>query len=150
MRGKSAAAELVESCARAEPTHRVQRAVHAATTEYGRAPRSYQYVEELLAAKDLDAVVISTADFQHAPLLLMAAEASKDAKAFALGDALGDRDLPRALRRLDEELWELQFDKDKSEIGLLYGLISKVRAMILLKEMLREGWIKPGVRSTKP
>ena len=46
-------------------------------------------------------------------------------------------------KRLDEELWETKFDKDKSEIGLLYGLISKVRAMLLLKEMLREGWIKP-------
>ena len=68
---------------------------------------------------------------------------NKFARAFALGDALGDRDLPRLLRCLDEELWEMQFDKDKSEFGLLYGLISKVRAMILLKEMLREGWIKP-------
>jgi len=68
---------------------------------------------------------------------------NKFARAFALGDALGDRDLPRLLRCLDEELWEMQFDKDKSEFGLLYGLISKVRAMILLKEMLREGWLKP-------
>ena len=68
---------------------------------------------------------------------------NKTARAFALGDALGDRDLPRLLKRLDEELWETKFDKDKSEIGLLYGLISKVRAMLLLKEMLREGWIKP-------
>jgi len=68
---------------------------------------------------------------------------NKTARAFALGDALGDRDLPRLLRRLDEELWELKFDSRKSEIGLLYGLISKVRAMLLLKEMLREGWLKP-------
>ena len=68
---------------------------------------------------------------------------NKTAKAFALGDALGDRDLPRLLKRLDEELWETKFDKDKSEIGLLYGLIGKVRALLLLKEMLREGWIKP-------
>jgi len=68
---------------------------------------------------------------------------NKTARAFALGDALGDRDLPRLLRRLDEELWELKFDPRKSEIGLLYGLISKVRAMLLLKEMLREGWLKP-------
>ena len=60
---------------------------------------------------------------------------NKTAKAFALGDALGDRDLPRLLKRLDEELWETKFDKDKSEIGLLYGLIGKVRAMLLLKEM---------------
>ena len=68
---------------------------------------------------------------------------NKLARAFALGDALGDRDLPRLLRRLDEELWELKVDSQKSEIGLLYGLIAKVRAMLLLKEMLREGWIKP-------
>jgi DNA polymerase-3 subunit delta len=67
---------------------------------------------------------------------------NKTARAFALGDALGDRDLPRLLKRLDEELWETKFDKDKSEIGLLYGLIGKVRAMLFLKEMMREGWIK--------
>jgi DNA polymerase III subunit delta len=68
---------------------------------------------------------------------------NKTARAFALGDALGDRDLPCLLRRLDEELWEVKTDPKHSEIGLLYGLISKVRAMLLLKEMLREGWIKP-------
>jgi len=68
---------------------------------------------------------------------------NKTARAFALGDALGDRDLPRLLRRLDEELWEVKKDPQRSEIGLLYGLIAKVRAMLLLKEMLREGWIKP-------
>jgi DNA polymerase-3 subunit delta len=68
---------------------------------------------------------------------------NKTARAFALGDALGDRDLPRLLRRLDEELWEVKMDSQRSEIGLLYGLIAKVRAMLLLKEMLREGWIKP-------
>src|SRR5580658_9194504 len=68
---------------------------------------------------------------------------NKTARAFALGDALGDRDLPRLLKRLDEELWETKFDKDKSEIGLLYGLIGKVRALIFLKEMSNEGWIKP-------
>jgi DNA polymerase-3 subunit delta len=65
------------------------------------------------------------------------------ARAFALGDALGNRDLPRLLRRLDEELWEVKVDSRRSEIGLLYGLIAKVRAMLLLKEMLQEGWIKP-------
>jgi DNA polymerase III subunit delta len=68
---------------------------------------------------------------------------NKTAKAFALGDALGDRDLPRLLKRLDEELWETKFDSKKSEVGLLYGLIGKIRALLLLKEMLREGWIKP-------
>ncbi|MGN6554466.1 MAG: DNA polymerase III subunit delta [Verrucomicrobiota bacterium] len=67
---------------------------------------------------------------------------NKTARAFALGDALGDRDLPRLLRRLDEEFWAMKFDGQKSEIGLLYGLIAKVRALLMLKEMLREGWIK--------
>jgi DNA polymerase-3 subunit delta len=70
---------------------------------------------------------------------------NKQARAFALGDALAERDLPRLLRTLDEELWEVKFDSQKSEIGLLYGLISKVRVMVFLKEMLREGWIKADV-----
>lgn len=69
---------------------------------------------------------------------------NKQARAFALGDALGNRNLPALLKCLDEELWEMQFDKDKSEIGMLYGLISKVRALLMLKEMIREGWIKAG------
>lgn len=67
---------------------------------------------------------------------------NKLSRAFALGDALGNRNLSALLRCLDEELWEMQFDKDKSEVGMLYGLISKVRALLMLKEMLREGWLK--------
>ena len=74
---------------------------------------------------------------------------NKSARAFALGDALGDRNLPQLLRRLDEELWEMKFDKGRSEIGLLYGLIGKVRAMLLLKEMLNECWIKPEADYTR-
>ncbi len=68
---------------------------------------------------------------------------NKTARAFALGDALGERKLANLLKRLDEELWEAKFDRDKSEIGLLYGLIGKIRSMILVKEMVKEGWIKP-------
>jgi DNA polymerase-3 subunit delta len=67
---------------------------------------------------------------------------NKMSRAFALGDALGNRNLIALLRCLDEELWEMQFDKQRSEIGMLYGLISKMRALLMLKEMLREGWIK--------
>ena len=67
----------------------------------------------------------------------------KQARAFALGNALGDRDLPRLLRCLDDELWELQFDSRKSEIGLLYGLIGKIRVLIFLQEMLKAGWLRP-------
>lgn len=68
---------------------------------------------------------------------------NKMARAFALGDALGERNLPALLKRLDEELWEVKLDPQKSEIGLLYGLIAKVRAMLLAKELTREGCIKP-------
>jgi DNA polymerase III subunit delta len=67
---------------------------------------------------------------------------NKQARAFALGDALGGRELPAMLRALDDELWELQVDRRRSEIGILYGLIAKVRVMILVKEMMREGWVK--------
>jgi DNA polymerase-3 subunit delta len=68
---------------------------------------------------------------------------NKQARAFALGDALGDRDLSRLLRRLDEELWETRRDSHRNEIGLLYGLISKVRVLIFAREMLAQKWIKP-------
>ena len=68
---------------------------------------------------------------------------NKQSRAFALGDAFGQRDLPAALRCLDEEMWDMQFDKDRSEIGLLYGLISKVRSLIFAQELIREKWIKP-------
>ncbi|MEO7298876.1 MAG: DNA polymerase III subunit delta [Verrucomicrobiota bacterium] len=69
---------------------------------------------------------------------------NKQARAFALGDALGERNLPKLLRCLDEEMWEMKFDKKKSEIGLLYGLITKVRVLIFIQEMLAAGWIKLG------
>jgi DNA polymerase-3 subunit delta len=67
---------------------------------------------------------------------------NKQARAFALGDALGDRNLPRLLRCLDEELWEMRRDPSRSEIGLLYGLITKVRVLLFLKEMIGRNLLK--------
>src|SRR5262245_20988453 len=55
-----------------------ERAAKAAANDYGRPPLSFQYMEDLLNRKEVDAVLISTADFQHAPLLKLAAEAGKD------------------------------------------------------------------------
>ncbi len=46
---------------------------------YGRAPRSYQYLEDVLALKDVDAVLISTPEHSHSPILKLAVEAGKDA-----------------------------------------------------------------------
>jgi len=50
--------------------------------------------------------------------------------------------LPRLLKTLDQELWSMQSDSQKSEIGLLYGIISKMRTILFLKEMIKEGWIR--------
>ena len=55
------------------------KAVEVNTRNYGRAPRAVQHIEELLAMKDIDGVLISTPDHSHSPLLKLAAEAGKDA-----------------------------------------------------------------------
>lgn len=53
----------------------------AANTEryYGRAPRAFQHMEDLLALKDVDAVMIATPEHSHSPVLKATAEAGKDA-----------------------------------------------------------------------
>ena len=56
-----------------------EKAVATNTKYYGRAPRQFQYVEEVLALKDVDAVLISTPEHSHSPLLKMAVDAGKDA-----------------------------------------------------------------------
>jgi predicted dehydrogenase len=56
-----------------------EKAVATNTTYYGRAPRAVQHVEDLLAMKDVDGVLISTPEHSHSPILKMTAEAGKDA-----------------------------------------------------------------------
>lgn len=56
-----------------------ERAVADAEKYYGRAPRSFKYLEDLLALKDVDAVLISTPEHSHSPILKMVVEAGKDA-----------------------------------------------------------------------
>jgi predicted dehydrogenase len=56
-----------------------ERAAAANATIHGRPPRPYQYLEDLLALKDVDAVLISTPEHSHSPILKLAAEAGKDA-----------------------------------------------------------------------
>ena len=60
---------------------RLNREKAVATNEkyYGRSPRAYQYLEDALALKDIDAVIISTPEHSHSTILQMAAEAGKDA-----------------------------------------------------------------------
>ena len=56
-----------------------ERAVANTERYYGRAPRAFQYLEELLAFKDVDAVLIATPEHAHSPVLKATAEAGKDA-----------------------------------------------------------------------
>ena len=67
----------------------------------------------------------------------------KHAKAFALGDALGERNLTKLLKRLDEDLWAAKTDRKKSVIGLVAGLVSKVRSLLFARELLDARWVKP-------
>ena len=67
---------------------------------------------------------------------------TRQAKAFAFADAVADRKLDAALVRLDEEIWSMQTDRQKSEMGLLYGLISKFRNMLLVKDLVTQGRLR--------
>jgi predicted dehydrogenase len=55
-----------------------ERATATNTGYYGRAPRAVQHPEEVLAMKDVDAVLISTPEHSHSPILKLVAEAGKD------------------------------------------------------------------------
>jgi predicted dehydrogenase len=46
---------------------------------FGKEPRAMQHLEDLLALKDVDAVIISTPEHSHSPILQLTAEAGKDA-----------------------------------------------------------------------
>jgi predicted dehydrogenase len=56
-----------------------EKAVATNTGYYGRPPRAVQHIEELLSMKDVDAVLISTPEHSHSPILKMTAETGKDA-----------------------------------------------------------------------
>ena len=56
-----------------------ERAAANARRYYGRAPRAFQHMEDLLALKDVDAVLIATPEHSHSPVLKATAEAGKDA-----------------------------------------------------------------------
>lgn len=56
----------------------LDRAANTVKGWYGAEPRKFRHYEDLLAQKDIDAVIIATADFQHAHMLADAVEAGKD------------------------------------------------------------------------
>src|SRR5437660_3452381 len=60
-------------------THNLERAVAANQKYYGKAPRALKHPQQLLALKDVDAVVISTPEHSHSPILKLTVEAGKHA-----------------------------------------------------------------------
>jgi predicted dehydrogenase len=60
-------------------THNREQTVAANTKYYGRAPRALAHIDELLALQDVDAVLISTPEHSHSPLLTLTARANKHA-----------------------------------------------------------------------
>ena len=58
----------------------VNREAARATNEkyYGRSPRAFQNLEDVLGLPDVDAVLISTPEHSHSPILLRAVDANKD------------------------------------------------------------------------
>jgi predicted dehydrogenase len=56
----------------------LSRAVERTAQAFGRTPRAFTRYEELLALSDVDAVVIATPDFAHAPILVASLQAGKD------------------------------------------------------------------------
>jgi predicted dehydrogenase len=56
-----------------------EKAVLNNKTYYGKEPRAFRYLEELLLLQDVDAVLISTPEHSHSPILKLVAEAGKDA-----------------------------------------------------------------------
>src|SRR5262245_702867 len=110
--------ELAEIAGRLHPRHNVEmtavcdlwtvnrdKARSAAAAVYGRAPRVVAHPEELLALKDVDAVLISTPEHSHSPILQMVVEAGKDAyvekpMGNVLEEARAARDAVRRTKRI--------------------------------------------------
>jgi predicted dehydrogenase len=55
-----------------------ERAAARVKSTFGREPRTFSRFGELLALRDVDAVVIATPDFAHCPILITALKAGKD------------------------------------------------------------------------
>ena len=86
-------------------THNQERAVAANQKIYGKAPRALRSPKELLALKDVDAVLISTPEHTHSPLLKLTMEAGKDCycekpMGNVLAEAKAARDAVRASKQI--------------------------------------------------
>lgn len=82
-----------------------ERRVAQVKKEMNLEPQTYRYLEQMLARKDIDGVMISTGDFQHAKLCIDVVQAGKDCyveKPFAnvLSEAKQARDVVKASKQV--------------------------------------------------
>lgn len=68
---------------------------------------------------------------------------TRQAESFAFVDAVAERNLEEALERLEDEIWSMKTDSRKSELGLLYGLVSKFHTLLLVKDAMERGLLRP-------
>jgi predicted dehydrogenase len=110
----------------------------------GQAPRQFTRFEELLALKELDAVVIATPDFSHGTILTASLKAGKDVyiekpMTIDLGSANEALDLARAGQRIVQTGTQRRSEgKFKAAAALLssgtLGQVSRVDAAIYFHE----------------
>jgi predicted dehydrogenase len=82
-----------------------ERAVAANVKFYGRPPRSLQRLEGLLELRDVDAVLISTPEHSHSPILKIVVEAGKDAYVEKpMGNILDEAKAARAAVRRSQRI----------------------------------------------
>jgi len=82
-----------------------ERAAQAVKGWFGREPKQFSRFQELVALKDIDAVIVATPDYAHTPVMIAALEADKDVyceKPMSLEIPLANKalDLARAKKRV--------------------------------------------------
>ena len=84
---------------------------------WGREPRKFRYFEDMLALKDLDGVIIGTADFQHAKMLAQAVRAGKDV--YCEKPMANDlKDARKALEAVEETSRVVQLGTQRRSVGM--------------------------------
>lgn len=68
---------------------------------------------------------------------------TRQAEDYKFVDAVAERNLEEALTRLEDEIWSMKTDSRKSELGLLSGLVSKFRTLLLVKDAMERGLLRP-------
>lgn len=79
------------------------------------------------------------------PLIRQVAVRTKEAEAFMLAEAVGQKNLKSALALLDKEMASMASDKSKSVIAILYSLISKTRCLIFAEALKNKGYVNSGM-----